>query len=354
MEVLVAEATKSIASPQKSTTKSSPSKPCRRTWSAQAVPFVPKLRDQILPPVETDLKSAPYLQQTWQLPSPDSTNHDDFAELNYDAITPEAFTNTQPYGYAQDFEQEREEDLYENNHDDRSLVLKGISPLTTIADVLSVVRGGAVLNVYLRPQQHTAHVAFIEPTAAEKFLVHSKRTDLYVRSKRVRRSYVQTRLLLTISQIEVFWDDRQHFLQGHLARRIYNNGATRNLVIRFAKADITEESIREDLDHIHQLVIVSIHFQFGHAWVSLNSVQQAVTARSCMSSRFKYKGTRIQFYPDECAEQLPPYVKRQPQPQPELSSKKSGFNFANRFATLTVDDESRSSVDVGSPVRLQV
>jgi hypothetical protein len=160
--------------------------------------------------------------------------------------------------------------------------------------------------------------------------------------------------MLTLAQIEVFWDDRQHYLQGHLARQIYSNGATRNLVIRFAKPDMTEESIREDLDHIHQLEIVSIRFEFGHAWVSLNSVQQAVTARSCMGSRFKYKGTRIQFYPDECAEPLPPYVRRQPQPQPALSSKKSGYSFNNRFATLTVDDESRSSIGFGSPVRVGV
>jgi hypothetical protein len=309
---------------------------------------VPKPRDQTLPTVQTDLKSASCLPKNWQLPSPDSTNHDDFAELNYDTISP---------GQQYD-DQEEEEDFYDNNHDDRSLVLKGISPFTTFADVLSVIRGGPLLNVYLRPQQRTAHVTFVEPTAAEKFLIHSKRTDLYVRGKRVRDIYLQTRYLLTVAQIEVFWDDRQHYLQGHLARRIYSNGATRNLVIRFAKADMTEESIREDLDHIHQLEIVSIRFEFGHAWVSLNSVQQAVAARSCMGSRFKYKGTRIQFYPDECSEPLPPYVRRQPQPQPqpqqELSSKKSGYSFNNRFATLTVDDESRSSVGFGSPVRVGV
>lgn len=166
---------------------------------------------------------------------------------------------------------------------------------------------------------------------------------------------MDTEVLLTPTQIEVFWDDRQHFLQGHLARRIYNNGASRNLVIRFAKAEMTEESIREDLEHIYRLEVVSVRFEFGHAWVSLNSVQQAVTARSCMSSRFKYKGTRIEFYPDECAELLPPYVKRQPQSQPTiLRSKRSAYNFNNRFATLTVDDESRSSIGVGSPVMVRV
>lgn len=156
-------------------------------------------------------------------------------------------------------------------------------------------------------------------------------------------------------QVEVFWDDRQHFLPGYLAQRIHNNGATRNLVIRFAKADMTEKSICEDLDHIYRLEIVKVHFEFGHAWISLNSVQQAVTARSCMGSRFKYKGTRIEFYPDECAEPLPPYVKRQPQSQPAtLRSKKSTYSFNNKFASLTVDDECRSIIGFGSSSMVRV
>jgi hypothetical protein len=153
----------------------------------------------------------------------------------------------------------------------------------------------------------------------------------------------------------VFWDDRQHFLPGYLARRIYNNGATRNLVVRFVKADMTEDSIREDLEHIYRLEVVSCHFEFGHAWVSLNSVQQAVTARSCMGSRFKYKGCRIEFYPDDCAEPLPPYVKRQPQSRPAKGRRKEPAYFSNnRFATLTLDDGSRSSIGISSPVMAHV
>src|SRR6266852_3194342 len=93
-------------------------------------------------------------------------------------------------------------------------------------------------------------------------------------------------------QIEVFWDDRQHFLPGHIARRISYDGVTRNLVIRFPKPDMNVESIKEDLDHIHRLEVVNITFDnAGHAFVSLNSVYQALIARSCMSSRLKYKGT---------------------------------------------------------------
>ena len=184
MDLLINGTNDGTASPDKTTQHSSPLKPAPQTWSAQAVPFVPKPRDKILPPVQTDVKSAPYLRQSWQLPNPDCTDCEDFKELNYDDISPVTLVaDNQQYG-CEDYEQDDEE-FYDTNHDDRSLVLKGISPFTTLADVLAEIRGGAVLNVYLRPQERTAHVAFVEPIAAEKFLIHSRRTDIYVRGKRV-------------------------------------------------------------------------------------------------------------------------------------------------------------------------
>lgn len=353
LDVLVNGATSDDATPKKAVQQSSPPKPLRQTWSAQAVPFVPKQREQAILATSTGIESKVYHSKNWQLPSPDSANHEEFVELNYDVMSSaQKSSGNRQYGQVQEWEQD-EEDVYDINREDRSVVLKGISPFTTMADVLAVVRGGAVLNIYLRLQQRTAHVAFVEPHAAEKFLIHSKRTDVYIKGKRVCGPHAGIELLLTHPQIEVFYDDRQHFLPGYLAGRIYNTGATRNLVIRFVKADMTEESIRDDLEHIYRLEVVSCHFEFGHAWLSLNSIQQAVTARSCMGSRFKYKGCRIEFYPDECAEPLPPYVKRQPQSKPAtLRSKKSTYNFNNKFATLTVDDGSRSSIDIGSPVKV--
>jgi len=64
-------------------------------------------------------------------------------------------------------------------------VLKGLPPLTTLADITEVVRGGMLLNVFLRPRDRTAHVTFVQPTAAERFLIHSQRNDLYIKGKRV-------------------------------------------------------------------------------------------------------------------------------------------------------------------------
>lgn len=91
-----------------------------------------------------------------------------------------------------------DEELYDNeNHEDRSIVLRGLSPFTTLADIAKVVRGGLVLNVFLRPRDRTAHVSFVDPIAAEKFIIHSKRSDIYIKGKRVCKSSLLFSSLLT-------------------------------------------------------------------------------------------------------------------------------------------------------------
>lgn len=62
-------------------------------------------------------------------------------------------------------------------------------------------------------------------------------------------------------------------------------GASRNLVIRGCDKRLTEDTIREDLDHIHNLVVVKVEFIGGNCHINLNSVHNAVYARQCMMSR---------------------------------------------------------------------
>ena len=112
-------------------------------------------------------------------------------------------------------------------------------------------------------------------------------------------------------------------LSGYLARRIAQENASRNLVLRFVKPHMTAESIREDLEHIYHLEVVNMNFSGGHCFISLNSVSLACTAKSCMQSRQKYKGVRIEFYPDECGQPLPdvPPRTRNKASKPDLPSK---------------------------------
>ena len=136
-------------------------------------------------------------------------------------------------------------------------------------------------------------------------------------------------------QIEFVWNDRQFVLPGHVANKI-GIGATRNLVIRAVHPNITEQRLREDLDHIHNLIIINLFFQNGDAYLSLNSIHNALFARTCMMSRAMYKGMRIEWYPDECAQPVlkTPYLPRKENMQ--RSTKKSNA-ITNRFQMLNMD-----------------
>lgn len=56
-------------------------------------------------------------------------------------------------------------------------------------------------------------------------------------------------------------------------------GATRNIILHGVNPIITESLIRRDLDHIHNLVIISVRFEHGNAYISTNSVHNALFAR---------------------------------------------------------------------------
>ena len=85
-------------------------------------------------------------------------------------------------------------------------------------------------------------------------------------------------------QVEIRWNDRQFILPGHVANKIAI-GATRNLVIQNCSPKHTEEAIREDLEHIHNLVVIKVTFTGQNVYISTNSVHNAMFARTCMMSR---------------------------------------------------------------------
>ncbi|TLD37314.1 hypothetical protein E2P81_ATG04126 [Venturia nashicola] len=101
--------------------------------------------------------------------------------------------------------------------------------------------------------------------------------------------------------IEVRWNDRQFRLLSHVANKIAG-GATRNIVIRNgASKNLSERGIRDDMEHIHNLIVISVHFVRQDIYISTNSVHNSLFARTCMMSRALYKGLKIEWYPDECA-----------------------------------------------------
>jgi hypothetical protein len=92
--------------------------------------------------------------------------------------------------------------------------------------------------------------------------------------------------------VGVRWADRQHQLLRHVANQVAN-GATRNMIVRRCSADITEDEIREDLDHIYNMRVINVDFLGASAHIQTNSIQNAIHARSCMLSRKYVSATYI-------------------------------------------------------------
>ncbi|CAG9993321.1 unnamed protein product [Clonostachys byssicola] len=207
----------------------------------------------------------------------------------------------------------------------RTISLSNLAEGTTHQDVANMIRGGQVLDIYLRYRENTASVSFLREADAKAFMSHVRKHDLYIKQKR----------------IDVTWNERQFTLSDHIVRKI-SSGATRNLVIRKCGLNHTVKSIREDLEHIHNLVVLRVEFARGDCHISTNSVTAATFARTCMMSRLKYKGSRIEHDVDECCQPLDqaPF-KRLSRPKPAVKERRPSTT-TNRFNLLDInhsDDE---------------
>ena len=67
----------------------------------------------------------------------------------------------------------------------RTILIDNLPDGTTLSDIVDAVRGGLLLDIYLRPYDRTASVSFLEEAHANEFFRYAKRTDLYIRGKRV-------------------------------------------------------------------------------------------------------------------------------------------------------------------------
>jgi len=68
-------------------------------------------------------------------------------------------------------------------HDQRTVLITNLSERTTHKDLAGIVRGGRLLDIFLR-NDRSATVSFIE--GAADFLAYAKRNDIYLHMKRVR------------------------------------------------------------------------------------------------------------------------------------------------------------------------
>ncbi|KAI1180349.1 hypothetical protein F4777DRAFT_574110 [Nemania sp. FL0916] len=212
----------------------------------------------------------------------------------------------------------------------RTITFAGLPPYTTLGDVTDVVRGGQLLDVFLRSAEHTASISFVREDDAVRFYEHTRKNDIYIRNKR----------------IFVKWADRHFILPGHVASKVAA-GATRNLIIRRCGAHHTEDSVRDDLEHIHNLIVVKVDFIGGSCYIKTNSVHNAMFARTCMMSRAKYKGSKIEWDIDECNQQFEVNQKSSAKlpSQRAPSAKAAVANTRNRFDMLRLDDDDNNDSD---------
>lgn len=69
--------------------------------------------------------------------------------------------------------------------DKRSIHFANLSDRTTHKDIVDVIRGGTILDIYLR-NDRTANVSFVDGGNAAAFLNYVKRNDVYIHGKRAR------------------------------------------------------------------------------------------------------------------------------------------------------------------------
>ncbi|EED20544.1 conserved hypothetical protein [Talaromyces stipitatus ATCC 10500] len=174
-----------------------------------------------------------------------------------------------------------------NDNEQQTIEIRNLPERCTYLDITKSIRGGALVQIYLRYTERIARVSFVEAAAAREFLARGKRAGVYIRNQKV----------------DLSWSNSQFILRPYIKQSILHNGATRNLIIHNANPNITSALIREHLEHIHNLIIVDIRFNHSNSSVCIctNSVHNAMFARSCMRSRAAYKGMRIDFGVDECA-----------------------------------------------------
>lgn len=70
-------------------------------------------------------------------------------------------------------------------HDQRTILISNLPERTTHKDLTDIIRGGQLLDIYLR-NDRTACVSFVQ--GAADFLSFAKRQDIYLHTKRVSHS----------------------------------------------------------------------------------------------------------------------------------------------------------------------
>lgn len=225
----------------------------------------------------------------------------------------------------------------------RSLLFKNLPSGTDLKDVVSLLRGGTILDIYVGSKESQAFVSFVNASVARTYLGWVKRERLSLRGQNVSYA-IYAKIILIVHKISVEYAEKSFWTPKSVATRI-EQGATRNLLIRGLDLDIDEDRLRADLDHIHNLAVVEIYPpKDGNGMVvSLNAIHLALFARTCLRSQIMYKKAQISFYPDKCTESQIPNPHKGFKPLGDKTNVRKLAKFdclpRNRFQLLKISDE---------------
>ena len=84
----------------------------------------------------------------------------------------------------------KSEDQSDRKNEQRTVLLQNLPESVTHRDIVDIIRGGLLLDVYLRTQDRSASVSFVDGSAAQALLSYAKRNGVYVRGRRVCCQYL--------------------------------------------------------------------------------------------------------------------------------------------------------------------
>lgn len=70
----------------------------------------------------------------------------------------------------------------------RTIMARNLSDRASHKDIVDIVRGGALLDLFIRSNERSASISFIDGSAAQNFMNYVKRNDIYIHGKRVSQA----------------------------------------------------------------------------------------------------------------------------------------------------------------------
>ncbi len=129
-------------------------------------------------------------RSTWADHDADEDDEDEHAASEIDSPTegPPGANYVKPQGSRPQYERQCA----------RTFQLSNLAEGTTHADITGAVRGGLLLDIFLRGNERSATVSFLNSDDARRFYDHVRRHDLYIKNKRVGHRSQGCRIIASV------------------------------------------------------------------------------------------------------------------------------------------------------------